>query len=163
MNAFNLSKSTTDGPAVRPYRPADARGATGRLAGQAALLFCLLVAVVTPGQGAAQSDGSDHEKSRKHLLDEVVQSWQRPGAAPTPAPAQVDSPVSPPLMEKLESIVVPAVNFTNLELNRVVAALSSLAEEFDAADRQPHGHHNAPEPVVEARARFRDRCRRLPI
>ena len=109
-------------------------------AGRAALLpFFLLFAVVSSGQGAAQSDGSDHEKSREHLLEDVVQSWQRPGAAPTPAPAQSDSPISPPLQEKLESIVVPAVNFTNLELNRVVPALSALAEEFDAADRGSKG------------------------
>ena len=109
-------------------------------AGRAALLpLFLLFAVVSSGQGAAQSDGSDHEKSREHLLEDVVQSWQRPRAAPTPAPAQSDSPISPPLQEKLESIIVPAVNFTNLELNRVVPALSALAEEFDAADRGSKG------------------------
>ena len=104
-------------------------------------LLTLLVAAATPIQVSAQSADSDHERSRAHLLEQVVQSWQRPGAvaAPTPAPTPEEDHASPPLQQKLETIVVPAVSFTNLELNRVVSALSALAEEFDAADRGPKG------------------------
>ena len=104
--------------------------------------LCLLgplIAVFAPSRAAAESDGSEHGNARAHLLDEVVQSWQRPGPVPAPGPAQVDGAVARPLNEKLESIVVPAVNFTNLELNRVVAALSALAEEFDTTNRGPKG------------------------
>jgi general secretion pathway protein D len=97
------------------------------------LSLCVLVSVLASGHAAAQPAASDQEDSRARLLEEVVQSWQRPGAAPAPASAPVESPVLPPLEHKLESIVVPAVNFTNLELNRAVSALGALAEEFDTA------------------------------
>ena len=87
----------------------------------------------------AQAADSEHEKSRTDLLEEVQQSWQRTGAAPAPATEPGRGATKLPLQQKLEAIAIPAVNFTNLELNRVVEALGALAEEFDATDHGPKG------------------------
>ncbi len=103
------------------------------------LLFCLLVSALTLPPMIAQSADSEQEKSRTDLLEQVRQAWQRAdrALAPTPEPARGVVPL--PLQQKLEAIAIPAVNFTNLELNRVVDALGALAEEFDATDHAPKG------------------------
>ena len=44
-----------------------------------------------------------------------------------------------PLAQKLEAISVPTVNFTNMELTRVVSALNAVAEEFDPTGGRPKG------------------------
>lgn len=87
----------------------------------------------------AQPRVSQHEKSRAALLEEVRQSWERLSASPAPAPQTDRAAPPPPLQEKIGKIVIPAVSFTNLELNRAVDALGALAEEFDATGLGPKG------------------------
>lgn len=105
----------------------------------AGLLLSLLIVAMTFRPIIAQPADSEHEKSRTDLLEEVRQSWQRTGAAPEPSPETGRGAVTLPLQQKLEAIAIPAVNFTNLELNRVVDALGALAEEFDVTDHSPKG------------------------
>ncbi len=67
------------------------------------------------------------------MLNEVRQAWQRP----EPLTASSGSPGNPitdtaALTEKLNRIVLPAANFTGMEITRVIAALSAMGEEFDA-------------------------------
>jgi general secretion pathway protein D len=102
-------------------------------------LLVLLAITIILRLLAAQSRASEYEKSRADLLEEVGQSWQQsnPSPAQTPRTDRVAPPL--PLQQKIERIVIPAVNFTNLELNRVVDALGALAEEFDATGLGPKG------------------------
>ncbi|MBA3849663.1 MAG: type II secretory pathway, component PulD [Opitutus sp.] len=72
------------------------------------------------------------------LLNEVERAWQRPEPAP-PNPPGPAGPAPVGLAAKLESIVLPAVNFSGVELGRVVSALSRLADEFDAGDADARG------------------------
>jgi general secretion pathway protein D len=105
----------------------------------AILLLSFLAIVVTIRPLTAQSAVSAREESRTGLLEDVRQSWQRPGASPAQAPEQACGVAPPPIRQKLEAIAIPAVNFTNLELDRVVEALGALAEEFDATGHGPRG------------------------
>lgn len=106
------------------------------------ILFISLAAIViTLRPITAQTVMSGREKSRADLLEEVGRSWQRPDAPPAQSPETACgvAPLSMRLRQKLEAIAIPVVNFTNLELNRVVDALGALAEEFDVTDNGPKG------------------------
>ncbi|MCH6257041.1 hypothetical protein MLD52_10815 [Puniceicoccaceae bacterium K14] len=73
-------------------------------------------------------------KTREQLLEEVSSAWQRPGIyeeRPDLSPT-VMGPA--PLQQKLNNIIIPTVNFTNVDLTRVVNTLSAISEEFDNTD-----------------------------
>lgn len=81
----------------------------------------------------------DRQKTREQMLEEVSRSWQRPGVfqereAPDEAPS---GPI--PLLDKLNRITIPSVNFTGVELSRVISTLSSISEEFDDTGLAPKG------------------------
>jgi general secretion pathway protein D len=79
------------------------------------------------------------ERTRTQLLNEVTQSWERPGVLRGRGDdAQTKSPTAP-LVEKLNEIVLPNVSFTRAEIAQVVAALSAASEEFDATSVLPKG------------------------
>ena len=101
--------------------------------------FSANVAIGEPTPMDATPTGSDHEKTRADLLEKVMQSWQRSGGLEEHAPSAPTDAGGLALQRKLETISIPAVNFTNVELNRVVSALSALAEEFDLTGEPPKG------------------------
>jgi general secretion pathway protein D len=105
----------------------------------AAIQLPSLVAVGEPTPVDSTSAGADHEKTRAELLGKVRQSWQRSGGLEERAPGAPADAGGLSLQRKLEAISIPAVNFTNVELNRVVSALSALAEEFDLTGEPPKG------------------------
>lgn len=70
-------------------------------------------------------------KTREQLLQEVSSAWQRPSIYQERPFAQADESGGQPLLEKLNRIVIPNVNFTEVELNKVVNTLSAVSEEFD--------------------------------
>jgi general secretion pathway protein D len=105
----------------------------------AAIQLPPIVAVGEPTPADANLAGSDHEKTRTELLERVLQSWQRPGGFEERASDATADIGGLALRKKLETISIPVVNFTNVELNRVVSALSALAEEFDLTDEKPKG------------------------
>lgn len=81
-------------------------------------------------------DDSVNDKARIHasgqMLDEVRQAWKRPKpsdeSAGNTAGVAVDSSA---LMEKLNRIVLPTVNFSGMEISRVINTLGVLTEDFD--------------------------------
>ncbi len=81
----------------------------------------------------------DREKTREQMLEEVSRSWQRPGVYQE-RQAEAEAPTGPvPLVEKLNRITIPSVNFTGVELSRVISTLSSISEEFDDTGITPKG------------------------
>lgn len=82
---------------------------------------------------------ADRTRTTAQMLNEVARAWQRPGVHAEP-PAGAKSPDGPsPLLEKLNQIVLPSVNFSGLELSRVVNTLSAVSEEFDRSGTDPKG------------------------
>jgi hypothetical protein len=79
---------------------------------------------------------SSAENTRQEMLRDVDAGWTRPevytgepgatAAAPTAAPSAPSSPA-----EKLRSIVIPGVHFTDLPLNRVIEVLNKLSAQLD--------------------------------
>lgn len=109
-----------------------------RRARPAALSLWLALAPRAPAT-ADEPPAGDREHTRTELLERVGDSWRRPPDQPAgPAAADVAAGGSP-LQRKLEAITVPLVNFTNLELTRVVGALNAVAEQFDATGAEPKG------------------------
>jgi general secretion pathway protein D len=75
----------------------------------------------------------NREKTRAQLLEEVAKSWQRPGIYQE-RPRDADpAAVVAPLNQKLNSITLPSVNFTNASIQEVVTALNEISEQYDTA------------------------------
>jgi general secretion pathway protein D len=73
------------------------------------------------------------------MIEEVNKAWQRP-AAFRDKPENIAGAVGQSsLQEKLDSIVLPNVNFSGMELSRVVNTLSVVSEELDQAGAGPKG------------------------
>jgi general secretion pathway protein D len=73
------------------------------------------------------------------MIAEVDQAWRRgPGAVGGPAGAG-DTARGSPLAGKLDGIVIPEVNFSGMQLGRVVNTLSVISAEFDRTGVQPAG------------------------
>lgn len=77
----------------------------------------------------------NREKTRAQLIEEVAKGWQRPGVY-----IERIDPVQKPtanltreMLRKMDSIVIPSVSFTGVELGQVVSTLAALSEEFDPA------------------------------
>ena len=84
-------------------------------------------------------DGSARARTGSQMMGEVDQAWQRPGVI-DPKPAEETAPTGPsPLLAKLNNIVLPNVNFSGMELSRVVNTLSVISEEFDRTGGVPRG------------------------
>lgn len=82
----------------------------------------------------------NREKTRAQLLQEVAGAWQRPGVyedRDITGPGGVQP--SEVLKRKLESIIIPSVNFNNLELNRVISTLSAISSEYDTSTEGGRG------------------------
>lgn len=75
----------------------------------------------------------NREKSRSQLLQEVANAWQRPGVyiEKEKENASTNRSDSAALAAKLESILIPSVSFSGVELSRVISTLSAYSEEFD--------------------------------
>lgn len=79
-------------------------------------------------------------ETRRSLIAEVEQSWRRPSAAvATAEDSGFGVGGSNPLMQELESIRIPSVSFSSVELQRVVSTLSDLSREFDDNQQGMHG------------------------
>lgn len=74
----------------------------------------------------------DRSKTRSQMIEEVGLGWQRPQIfieRPEEAP---DDPEPLPLEIKLSQITIPTVNFSGMELSRVVTSLSQISREYDS-------------------------------
>jgi len=73
-------------------------------------------------------------KTREQLLQEVSNAWQRPTIYEERPGEEVERRIALQLDQKLDRIVIPSVNFTEVELSKVVNTLSAISEQFDATD-----------------------------
>lgn len=81
----------------------------------------------------------DRTQTSAQLLNEVARAWQRPGVYKEPPPGAALGDGPSPLLEKLNKIVLPNVNFSGMELGRVMTTLSVVSEEFDQSGTTPKG------------------------
>ncbi len=70
-------------------------------------------------------------KTREQMLTEVDQQWERPKVFDIATREAQVSGVSGRITEKMNSIIIPQVNFSGMELTRVVQTLSELSVEYD--------------------------------
>ena len=70
-------------------------------------------------------------KTRADMLNSVDNSWERPKVFELESNVKATTTAIPSLVRKLESIVLPRVNFTGMELTRVVDTLSELSVKYD--------------------------------
>ncbi|MGB0343881.1 MAG: type II secretory pathway, component PulD [Coraliomargarita sp.] len=70
-------------------------------------------------------------KTREQMLTEVDQQWERPKVFDIATREAQVSGVSGRITEKMNSIKIPQVNFSGMELTRVVQTLSELSVQYD--------------------------------
>jgi general secretion pathway protein D len=70
-------------------------------------------------------------KTRAQMLSEVDQSWERPKVFQVDADTKNIEEVDNSIQRKMNSIVIPQVNFSGMELTRVIESLSELSAEYD--------------------------------
>ena len=92
-----------------------------------------------PLGGREQAVTGERRQTSEQMLEEVDRAWQRPGVSRDRAleSGEISHPAA--LEQKLNSLLLPGVNFNGMELSRVVNALSMLTEELDAAGSVPRG------------------------
>ncbi|MBA4138557.1 MAG: type II secretory pathway, component PulD [Opitutus sp.] len=73
------------------------------------------------------------------LLNEVERAWQRPAVSQEPPSGSAVESGPSPLIDKLNQVILPSVNFSGMELSRVVTTLSIVSEEFDQSGTMPKG------------------------
>ena len=70
-------------------------------------------------------------KTRAQMLSEVDQNWERPKVFEVDADIKNIEEVDNSIQRKMNSIVIPQVNFSGMELTRVIESLSELSAEYD--------------------------------
>ena len=73
-------------------------------------------------------------KTRAQLMQEVGDAWNRPGIYLDRVETKREVAVATPLLQKLNNIVIPNVNFTGVEMSRVISTLSAISEEYDKSE-----------------------------
>ncbi len=81
----------------------------------------------------------DRTQTSAQLLNEVARAWQRPGVYQEPPPGAASDSGPSPLLEKLNQIVLPEVNFSGMELGRVMTFLGVASTEYDTSGTTPKG------------------------
>jgi general secretion pathway protein D len=71
-------------------------------------------------------------KTREQMLTEVDQSWERPKVFDITEVAAQETDTGGRIQDKLDAIVIPQVNFSGMELTRVIETLSELSVEYDS-------------------------------
>ena len=73
----------------------------------------------------------NHYKTREQMFTEVDQQWERPKVFDISATNVAEVDEGGRIQDKLNAIVIPQVNFSGMELTRVVETLSELSVEYD--------------------------------
>lgn len=82
----------------------------------------------------ASSGELNRDKTRQQMLEEVTNSWQRPGVYVDRVLDTTVKPTTSLLSQKLNNIVIPNVNFNGVELSRVISTLSVISGEYDKSE-----------------------------
>jgi general secretion pathway protein D len=77
----------------------------------------------------------DREKTRTQMLEEIGSAWQRPQIYVERAAPPPDTIERPELEQRMESIIIPSVNFTGVEFARAINTLSTISQEYDPTGR----------------------------
>ncbi len=70
-------------------------------------------------------------KTRQQMLTEVEQNWERPKVFDITEGQSQEADTGGRIQDKLNAIVIPQVNFSGMELTRVIETLSELSVEYD--------------------------------
>ena len=70
-------------------------------------------------------------KTREQMLTEVDQGWERPKVFDINKDTTTVGPDPSGILQKMKGIVIPQVNFSGMELTRVIDTLSELSVEYD--------------------------------
>lgn len=108
--------------AAQTFREVEARDANNK----EAKLFSKRIALVLGGIHA-----ENLYKTRAQMLTEVDQQWDRPKVFDIAEGSFAQSSGPSLVQQKLSTIVIPQVNFSNMELTRVLETLSELSLEYD--------------------------------
>jgi general secretion pathway protein D len=76
--------------------------------------------------------GLNIDKTRATMMNAVDNSWDRPKVFQIENSVTAEEVSAPSLQRKLESIKLPKINFTGMELTRVIESLSELSLEYDS-------------------------------
>ncbi|NBB79417.1 MAG: type II secretory pathway, component PulD [Verrucomicrobia bacterium] len=74
----------------------------------------------------------NYYKTREQMMTEVDQNWERPKVFDVSTTREIDDDTSGLIQDKMNQIVIPQVNFSGMELTRVIETLSELSVEYDA-------------------------------
>lgn len=83
-------------------------------------------------------------KTREQMLTEVDQQWERPKVFDISATQVAEVDQGGRIQDKLNSITIPQVNFSGMELTRVIETLSELSVEYDQTGTAPRGVNIVP-------------------
>lgn len=75
--------------------------------------------------------GANFYKTRQQMLTEVDQNWERPKVFDITEGTVQEVDTGGRIQDKLNAIVIPQVNFSGMELTRVIETLSELSVEYD--------------------------------
>lgn len=161
LSDYSLSAEVAQlapGPELRRARPAEAvaalvaRGRGQYLAGEPAAAQNTLEQALAadPSNAEAQffinrlhreSAGPSGTRAQTSdaMLGAVDRAWQRPSAQREAEGTVAASTGPSPLQDKLHRIIIPSVNFSGLEIGRVINTLSALTEEYDLTGPSPKG------------------------
>ena len=81
----------------------------------------------------------NRHRTRASMLQEVAGGWQRPGVYQDRSQDAAGVAAIAPIEQKLGQIMVPSVNFSGIELARVISTLSAISEEYDAGGATTKG------------------------
>jgi general secretion pathway protein D len=95
--------------------------------------------VVVFAAGPSPGEAEERVRTSGEMIEEVADAWRRPGPADPVVPTGTAPEAQSPLAEKLNSIVLPSVNFSGMELERVVNTLSVVSQEYDQGSTAPKG------------------------
>jgi general secretion pathway protein D len=73
----------------------------------------------------------NHYKTRGQMFTEIDQQWERPKVYESSTANVAEADEGGRVQNKLNAIVIPQVNFSGMELTRVVETLSELSVEYD--------------------------------
>jgi len=83
----------------------------------------------------AQILGGIHDqnlyKTREQMLTEVDQAWERPKVFDVDKEVSRGSEEVSGILQQMKTIIIPQVNFSGMELTRVIDTLSELSVEYD--------------------------------
>ena len=83
-------------------------------------------------EALAKIQGLNLDKARASMMVAVDNNWEQPKVFQLQDNMKSEEVAVPLLLRKLENIVLPKINFTGMELTRVIESLSELSVEYDS-------------------------------